>query len=181
MSQFDIIDRTISFYHYPLRILYSYNDFFKSLLFQYKGQYDLVLKDAFLSLFLDELKEKYKDYIIVVAPSSKEDNLKRGFAPMEEIAKSVFDCVFNGLYKVTHYKQSDYSYEQRRQVKDKILIKNKEMLFDKNVLILDDVLTSGATLKTCLNLVLTCHPKKIELMVLSTKQDLKDLEKRSSI
>ena len=150
-------------------------------MYQYKGVYDYALKDIFLCLYKYELKEKYKDYIIVVAPSSKEDNLKRGFAPMEEIAKSVFDCVFNGLYKVTHYKQSDYSYEQRSQVNDKILIKNKEMLNGKKVLILDDVLTSGSTLKTCLNLVLTCHPKKIELMVLSTKQDLIDLEKRSCI
>ena len=40
------------------------------------------------------------------------------------------------------------------------------------------VLTSGSTINTCLELVLQCHPKKVELMVLSTHQNLEELKKR---
>lgn len=168
LKKFEIVDHTISFHHYPLRILYSYNQFFQSLLYQYKGLYDLALKDAFLCLFIDELKEKYKEYIIVVAPSSSKSNELRGFAPMKEIALTIHKQVFLGLYKKEDYKQSDLSYDQRKKVKDKIGIRNKEMLNGKKVLIIDDVITSSATLKTCLDLVKTCHPICIEMLVLSS-------------
>ena len=176
MDGFDVIDRTISFYHHPLRILYSYNDFFKSLLFQYKGQYDYVLKDAFLSLFIRELEEKYKDYIIVATPSSYMDNQKRGFAPMEEIGKTIHSNLFLNLYKKGHYKQSDLSFEERKKAKDKIGIKNGEELKGKKVVILDDVLTSGSTLHACLELVLLYKPKRVELLVLSSKREIEDLK-----
>lgn len=177
MDKFDIIDRTILFYHHPLRILYFYNDFFKSLLFQYKGQYDYVLKDVFLSLFIRELKDKYKDYIIVVAPSSFIDNKKRGFAPMEEIGRNIHSNLFLNLYKKEQYKQSDLSFEERKNVKDKIGIENGEILQGKKVLIIDDVLTSGSTLHACLNLVLTCFPKHVELLVLSTGRNIDKIGK----
>ena len=145
-----------------------YNDFFKSLLFQYKGQYDYVLKDVFLSLFIRELKERYKDYIIVVAPSSFIDNQKRGFAPMEEIGKTIHSNLFLNLYKKEHYKQSDLSFEERKNVKDRIGIENGEILKGRKILIIDDVFTSGSTLHACLNLTLTYSPKHVELLVLST-------------
>ena len=176
MSKFDVIDKTISFYHHPLRILYFYNDFFKSLLFQYKGQYDYVLKDAFLSLFIRELKEKYKDYMIVVAPSSFIDNQKRGFAPMEEIGKTIHSNLFLNLYKKEHYKQSDLSFEERKNVKDRLGIENGEILKGKKILIIDDVLTSGSTLHACLNLTLTYSPKHVELLVLSTGRNIEEIE-----
>ena len=168
MRQFDIINHTISFYHRPLTILYHYNDFFKSLLFQYKGQYDYALKDVFLALFLDKLKRKYKDYIIVVIPSSKEDNLKRGFAPMQCIALTLSENLFLGLYKKETYKQSDMRYEERKLVKDKIGILNGEVLKGKKILIMDDVLTSGMTLLSAIKLCEAYQPKLIECLVLST-------------
>jgi len=168
LRKFDINDHTILFHQYRLRILYKYNDFFQSLLYQYKGLYDLALKDVFLCLFQDELKERYKDYIIVVAPSSSKSNEIRGFAPMEQIAFTIHDQVFLGLYKKEDYKQSDLSYSQRKKVKDKIGIRNKDMLKGKKVLIIDDVITSSSTLRTCLSLVQACSPSIIELLVLSS-------------
>lgn len=168
LKKFDIIDHTISFHHYPLRILYSYNQFFQSLLYQYKGLYDLALKDVFLCLYKDELQKKYKDHEIVVAPSSSKSNEARGFAPMKEIASTIHNHIFTGLYKKEDYKQSDLSYDQRKKVKNKIGIKNKEMLRGKKVLIIDDVITSSSTLLACLDLVKTSYPASIELLVLSS-------------
>lgn len=170
IRKLEINDHVISFHHYPLRILYVYNDFFQSLLYQYKGLYDIALKEVFLCLFLDELKKKYKDYIIVAAPSSNKSNEVRGFSPMEMIASTIHQNVFTGLYKKEDYKQSDLSFNQRKLVKDKIGIKNKEFLKNKKVLIIDDVITSSSTMETCLSLVKTCSPLKIELLVLSSSQ-----------
>ncbi|MEG0367632.1 MAG: phosphoribosyltransferase [Coprobacillus sp.] len=175
LKQFQIIDTTIDFYHYPLRILYAYNEFFKTLLFQYKGLYDQALKDAFLCLYIDELKQQYRNYIVVVAPSSLEDNDIRGFAPIETIASSFSSQIFTGLYKKEKYKQSDLSYEERHRVLDRIGIKQGNMLEGKKVLIMDDVVTSGSTLSACLSLVLKQRPSMVELLVLSTKKSIKEL------
>ena len=171
MNKFEMIDKHIDFHHYPLWIPYYYNSFFKTLLFQYKGLYDQALKDAILSPIMPCLVHKYQNHIIVVAPSSKEDNEKRGFSPIETIAKTFSSHVFTGLYKREKYKQSDLSYEERKNVSSKIGIRNGEELKDKKVLILDDVVTSGSTLYTCLKLVLEYQPKSVELLVLSTKND----------
>lgn len=169
IHQFDIINKTIDFYHYPLTILYYYNTFFQSLLYQYKGLYDYALKDTFLCLFLKEFKEYYHDYIIVLAPSSLEDNKVRLFNPNEAIALTFSHNIFTGLYKKEKYKQSNLSYHERQKVKEKIGIYNGGLLTNKKVLIFDDVITSGSTLLTCLSLVESYHPQKIELFVLSTR------------
>lgn len=64
LSLFQRIDIKTNFQGYPLRILYAYNDFFRTLLFRYKGQYDYALKDAFLDMYKRELQRRYKDYLI---------------------------------------------------------------------------------------------------------------------
>lgn len=173
-SQLHIYDWDITFHHYPLHILYEYNDFFQTLLFQYKGLYDYALKDAFLCFQLQELKRKYRHYMIVVTPSSVEDNEKRGFAPMEAIAKTFSSHVFTGLYKKEKYKQSDLTYAQRIMMKNKIGIKNGEVLKGKKVLIIDDVITSGQTLLSCIQVVEKQRPRLIECLVLSTKRRRED-------
>ena len=55
----------------PLTILYAYDEFFKSLLFQYKGLYDYALKDVFFALYKPQLQKKYRNHIYVIAPSNK--------------------------------------------------------------------------------------------------------------
>lgn len=175
LDKFEVLNWHIELCSYPLHILYGYNDFFKSLLYQYKGLYDHALKDVFLCLFLDELKQKYSQSIIVVSPSSQEDNQVRGFAPMEEIAKTIGNHIFTGLYKKENYKQSSMTYEKRQQVSKKIGIKHGEMLKGKKVVIIDDVVTSSQTLRTCLYLVLKYEPESVEFLVLSTKRSIKEL------
>ena len=169
IHQFELLDDVVDFHHYPLRILYGYNDFFKELLFQYKGLYDYALKDAFLCLFHDELIKKYNDYLVVCAPSWMEDNKVRGFAPVPTIASTFSSHVFCGIYKKEKYKQSDLKYEERVQVDKKLGIRHGECIKGKKVLILDDVMTSGATLKACLTYVLQNEPAKVELLVLASK------------
>lgn len=175
LDQFEIINYDIDFHHYPLHILYHYNEFFKTLLYQYKGLYDHALKDVFLCLFHEDLIHKYHGHIIVVAPSSSQENVKRGFAPMAEIASTFSSRVFTGLYKKEHYKQSQLTYQDRKLVIQKMGIHNGDMLRNQKVLILDDVITSSSTLNACLSLVLEYKPKSVELLVLSTRKQKEEL------
>ncbi len=176
LSQFERLDWHIDFHHYPLHILYAYNSFFQSLLFQYKGLYDYPLKDAFLCLDKDHFKNQYRDYIIVTAPSFEEDNVIRGFAPVPTIASTFSNQIFTGLYKTEKYKQSNLSYEERSLAKEKIGIRDGEKLKGKKVLIFDDVITSGSTLSTCLSLVLKQEPQCVELLVLASRRKKEELK-----
>lgn len=176
LYKFEIIDLHLDFHHYPMRILYQYDDFFKTLLFQYKGLYDIALKDAFLCMYNQELISSYKNYWIVVAPSTTHNNNLRGFAPVATIASTFTTQVFTGLYKKEDYKQSSDTYEKRKEVIHKIGIRHGEILTNKNVLILDDVLTSSSTMFACLKLVESYNPRKIALMALSTNQTLEQIQ-----
>lgn len=88
---------------------------------------------------------------------------------MEEIVKTVSPHVFTGLYKKEKYKQSSLSYQERQDVEKKIGIKNGELLRGKKVVLVDDVMTSGATLKACINLIHSYSPQSIDILVLSKK------------
>ncbi len=177
LQKFQIINLTIDFHHHTMKILYQYDEFFKSLLFQYKGLYDIALKDSFLCLYFNEFLFKYKDYTIVVAPSSQHSNEVRGFSPVATIASSFSKQVFTGLYKKEDYKQSDYTYEQRKEVIHKIGINHGEFLTNKKVLIFDDVLTSSSTMFACLKLVAAYKPKSIEFLILATNQTKEQIQK----
>ncbi|MCD8027306.1 MAG: phosphoribosyltransferase [Erysipelotrichaceae bacterium] len=154
----------------------QYDEFFKTLLFQYKGLYDIALKDSFLCLYSNELSRLFKDSVVVVSPSAQQANQLRGFAPVATIASSFSNCVFTGLYKKVDYKQSDYTYEQRKDVIHKIEIKHGEFLTNKNVLILDDVLTSSSTAYACLKLVEAYKPQSIKLLILATNQTKEQIQ-----
>lgn len=78
IRKFKIINSDIRIQGYHVKVLYEYNDFFRQLLFQYKALDDYALKDCFIESF-QELKRTYKNYIIVVIPSSQKDNKRRGF------------------------------------------------------------------------------------------------------
>ena len=94
---------------------------------------------------------------------------------MEAIASTFSHRVFTGLYKKERYKQSELSYTERKSVQGKIEMRNGNTIKNKKVLIIDDVLTSGSTLLACLSLVLKYNPQRVELLVLSTKQNIEEL------
>lgn len=167
LNQFVIYNQRHLFHGYPLIILYHYNEFFKKLLFQYKGQGDYVLQHTFINAF-PELKRKFNRHIIVTVPSSQEDNLSRGFNPNEMIARSFSNRVFTGLYKTSNYKQTKQS--DRSLVKDIIKIKDGKQLYNQDIVIFDDVITSGNTIMTCAKIIESYQPRSITLLVLASNQ-----------
>lgn len=147
-------------------VLFYYNDFFKDILFRYKGCYDYVLKDIFLEYNLDYLKRKYKGYSIVLAPSNKESEEKRNFNHLESIFSMLNLPIIKCFYKIKKWKQSDHKYEERANIQNVIKIDKSMLNGVKKVLIVDDVLTSGSTIKTLISLLPTNVDKKV--LVLSS-------------
>ena len=59
-KQFKKIDKIEPINDIETLFLYEYDEFMKTLIFQYKGCYDIALKDVFLFNHLNKLKRKYK-------------------------------------------------------------------------------------------------------------------------
>ena len=101
--------------------------------------------------------------MIAVIPSSKHDDIKRGFNPNEMIARSFNDNIFTGLFKINDYKQTKQT--DRSLVNKIIKIKDGEQLYNQDVLIFDDVITSGNTIMTCAKIIESYQPRSITLLV----------------
>lgn len=168
LHSFHRYNRSISIDSCQVTILYYYNDFFKNLLFTYKGKYDYALRDAFLNSYQPLLEKKYRHHVVAIVPSSTHDNQVRGFCPNQGIATTFSNQVFTGLYKKTNYKQT--SQKDRSKVQKILAIEQGEQLENRKVLIFDDVITSKSTIKACIALIRQYHPARIDVLVLASNQ-----------
>ena len=147
-------------------VLYYYDDFFRNLLYRYKGVGDYVLKDAFITYNLNQLKKKYKGYKIVLAPSNADVEKIRGFCHLEKIFESMGLEIIKCFRKVKTWKQSDKNLKEREKIQKVIKIDNWLLEGVKKVLLVDDVLTSGSTIKTMISQIPSNISKKV--LVLSS-------------
>lgn len=172
LSKFEVIEKKVILDGVEVFILYKYNDFFKEILYRYKGCYDEELKNAFLNNFLMKLSYKYRNRKIVCVPSYYKDDITRGFNHVKEIAKlfkfEIIDC----LNKCKNYKQSEQKYIERNKVEKIIKIDKTKLKGVKRILILDDVTTSLSTLKTIIRLL----PTNIDIKALVLASNCRFME-----
>lgn len=147
--------------------IYEYGEGMQSALYQFKGCYDIELAPLFLDYPLPWLKLRYRNYVLVPAPSSASHNEQRGFNHVIEAFSVLGLPILPILAKKSDRKQTDCTAEQRAQVGEILTIAKKVDLRDKNVLFVDDVFTTGSTAKACLSLIASLHPKRMEGLVLS--------------
>lgn len=147
--------------------LYPYKDKIKSLLYQFKGCYDVELSKVFLSYDYLWLKIIFKNYIIVPVPSYYLKDKQRGFNHVEKIFSFLNLPIKKILYKKTDYKQSELKKKERQNSVNNIgLIFDKD-LEGKNLLLVDDIITTGYTILRCVSLLKTLNPKKIKVITIS--------------
>ena len=165
-NEFEVICKLESIEGVKTLFLYSYNDYLKKLIYQFKGCYDIELRNVFLERYLLILKIIFYGYHIVCVPSSKIDNEKRKFNHVEEIASTLNLPILNCLEKISDDKQSNKRKDQRDKIKNHIRIINQDVLKNKKILIIDDIFTTGNTLKTCIDLVRKGNPKRIKAFII---------------
>lgn len=146
--------------------VYHYDDFIKEKLYLLKGCRDYELKDIFLDRQHLLLKIKYAGYTLVPIPSWGPDDQMRGFNHVEAIFSRLRLPMLKILSKTRKHKQSDLSYFQRLQVKDLFTIADVD-LSGLKILLVDDVMTSGSSLRACQALIRMKHPQKIKILLLS--------------
>ena len=147
--------------------IYEYDETIKELIYKFKGCYDYELKDVFIYRYLQYLRLIYRGYIMIPAPSYHIDDEKRGFNHVVEIFKPLRLEMLPIISKNQSYKQSDHSSKGRMDISNILEIDENISLKDKKILLVDDILTTGSTLFSCINLLKKKQPKTIEILVLA--------------
>ena len=161
---------------------YDYSEFIKKQIYLFKGCFDYEMKDVFLNLFIKELRIHYQSYKIIPVPSYKNDDETRGFNHVIEVFKQLGLDIYPVVEKTEHFKQAEKSAKDRQSIKKYLQLNSMKQLTKERVLIVDDIYTTGATMKAVINLVEKLNPKEIRVLVLAktkNKEDKKSNTKQS--
>lgn len=151
--------------------VYWYNDYVKELLYKFKGCLDYELKDTFLDYYNEYFSSKYKGYIMIPAPSSTEATKNRGFNQVLEMFGKIKLPMYCCVHKTTNSIQHNLNSKERAEIKNEMIIDNID-LRGKKILIVDDVYTTGSTIKSMIELIKTKNPRKINVLVMAKTIDL---------
>ena len=157
--------------------IYNYTPYIKNLIYLYKGCFDYEMREVFLNLFLPELSIKYKGYKVVPVSSYIKDDQIRGFNHVEEVCKLMKLDIVKALEKTSHFKQAEKGAKNRQQIRKHLAIKQNVSIANEKILLVDDIYTTGATIRTAINLLEKLNPKIIKVLVLAKTIDL---DKRKS-
>ena len=128
--------------------------------------------------FLNKYQKKYVQFeiydIIIPVPISKKRNKERGYNQSlliaREIAKNENVKLRNNVISKVknNTTQSKLNKEERAEnVKNVYKItKNKEII-DKNILLIDDIFTTGATLNECSKMLKQAGTKKVDVLTIA--------------
>lgn len=163
----------ISFKHGDVKCLavYEYDNEMKTLIYQFKGCYDIALSEVFLNHFKRELYYLYKGYMVIPVPSYKTEDLKREFNHVIEIFSSLNLPIVRLIEKTENIKQSSLKKNERANIAKYLKMSNIETVRNKKVLLVDDIHTTGSTIQACIDLVRQGQPKDIKVLVLAKTSD----------
>lgn len=112
--------------------------------------------------------------VIVPVPIHKKKEAKRGFNQSEMIARGIAEMmhkelVCDNLYRALEKtSQTDKSvFERYENTKDVFAIRDIERFENKHILLVDDVLTTGSTLESCVKVLQESKGVKISIFTLA--------------
>jgi len=129
------------------RSIYLGNEKMMEIIHQIKFKKDNYLFKVFRKDLLKIIRKYYKGYIVVPVPISKERMDIRNFNQSLEIAKLSSLKIADILLRVDNEKQSKKSLAER--IKNPPRFEIKEQIYNQKILIIDDLYTTGTTLRQC--------------------------------
>ena len=165
--------------------LFEYNETLKKLIFLYKGNRDYELKDIFLSNYVNFLKYRYKNYEIVYVPSFEEKIKEKGFDHVRSMFEKLELKENTKVIKLRDEKQSSKNFKERQNIKGLFKVENPSLILNKKILLVDDICTTGSTLKEISNLIIKYNPKIVKILVIAkrnfSKEELKHIGNKDFI
>lgn len=164
--------------------IFKYEGIIRKEILNYKFNEKSYLYVTFVNFLLKNEKFfkilKSYDKIIPVPISSKRRN-ERGYNQSELIAKHIInrlsekekdlslECISNCLIKNKNIvEQSKLNKEERQKnIQGVYTLKNKEILIDKKILLVDDIYTTGSTVNECCKILKQASPRIIDVLTLA--------------
>ena len=151
--------------------IYRYDEKVQALLYQFKGCFDFELFDVFFGRIYRELSLRYRGYVLMPVPSYKEDDEIRKFNHGEEMFKILKLPIRKMISKTKKVKQATSTSTKRKEIGKHLVLTDTSDLSNYKILLVDDVYTTGSTMKACIKLIEKLHPKKIEILVMSKTEN----------
>lgn len=168
--------KTISDLYQDKIISYGYyGGVLKELILKFKYKNNFTAGDI-LAEFLEEFiinNLNYKEYIITYIPLSKKSKKARGFNQCEYIAKKIGRDLSIEVLEVfikqreTKEQKTLKKDERYENIKDAFKLKNGVHLENYNIILIDDVTTTGATLNEAYRLLKKFEVKDVKLLTLA--------------
>jgi len=156
--------------YYKSTILFRYDKTAKDLIQLFKFRRETVQARTIASLILESLNINNHPDVIVPVPSHAIDEIKRGFAHMAYIASILskhteipFDMVLaRKLFPIFKRAQKHKGKKQRIANKNRFYLRRDSSVTNKNILLIDDVMTTGSTIDECAKVLLDNGAKRVE-------------------
>jgi len=163
-------------YDYQVKIL-KYENIVRKKIIDYKFNEKSYLYKTFAKIILNNKKiygflKKYD--IIICVPMYKTKKMQRGYNQSELIAKEIAKKLgirleYNNLIKTKDTKkQSTLAKTERLEnVKNAFDIKNIKSIENKNVILFDDIFTTGSTVEECSKILKKAGAKEVSVLTLA--------------
>lgn len=168
IKKINIIDSEILSYGY-------YGGALKQLILNLKYKNDFSAGDILSNLLSDYIKNNvdYDNYILSYIPLSKRSMKKRGFNQCEYIAKKTSDKLNIKVVEIlikqkdTEEQKTLNKYERSENVKGAFKIKKGIDISSYNIILIDDVTTTGSTMIEAYKILQENSAKSIKLLTLA--------------
>ena len=157
--------------------IFKYKDLIRNTIIQYKFNDKSYLYKTFSEIILKDKKafDFIKTYdIIIPVPIHKKKLRKRGYNQSELIANEIAKKMNKKMYLDVLIKIKDNKsqstlnkVERKLNIKNVYKIKNANKIYNKKVLIFDDIYTTGATIDECIKTLENINVKQIGILTLA--------------
>ncbi|MEH7384283.1 ComF family protein [Bacillus sp. JJ1521] len=147
------------------RSIYLYNDFAKDVISLYKFRGDHAISSIFKTLLKKALKTHFNpSYLIVPIPLSDERLYERGFNQASGLVELLDVPVHEVLARTHLEKQSKKSRDER--ISGENVFRVTDVVQDMDILLVDDIYTTGSTLRHAAAVLLKAGAKSVSSLTL---------------
>ena len=154
---------------------YYYGGSLQNLLIRFKFRKESYLYPIFSNLLYDYSKDyKYRWDEIISVPYTRKKAQKRGFEPVSlmarDLAKKLELPLNPALEKIRETTDQHLLSDKERMTNLKDAFKIKKPMEGKRILLIDDIMTTGATLRACSQVLLDHGACKVDCLVVASEK-----------